>query len=226
MATIHVFNNQTGNLERYVREANEPMPYNRGGTLTAGEFLVGTTSSEAWTTTDTMEAFNKLRALFNEPITINLAFTDLEDNCFDMQFQHFFGTAFLLSPANSSTPITKLYTAALDCDAFSVIFQPAITDEYIHVDVRYRPADYFITNGNVNLFRGTKAPDVFVVQRFLNKNGFGPLEVDGIFGPITEAAVSTMQQAYFIAQDGTISNVEREVILGISQPRSLATILS
>ena len=44
------------------------------------------------------------------------------------------------------------------------------------------------------LARGATGAMVKTLQRLLNKLGFGPLDVDGIFGPLTQAAVTRFQQ--------------------------------
>ena len=51
---------------------------------------------------------------------------------------------------------------------------------------------------------GSKGPGVELLQLALNRAGFGELETDGIFGPLTERAVRRFQTARNILSDGIV----------------------
>ena len=51
---------------------------------------------------------------------------------------------------------------------------------------------------------GSKGPAVELLQLALNRAGFGTLETDGIFGPLTEGAVRRFQTARNILSDGIV----------------------
>ena len=46
--------------------------------------------------------------------------------------------------------------------------------------------------------------EVMELQKFLNAEGFGPLVVDGKFGPLTKAAVIKFQLANGLVGDGVV----------------------
>ena len=50
--------------------------------------------------------------------------------------------------------------------------------------------------------------------RLLNKLGFGPLDVDGIFGPLTQAAVTRFQSAKKLEADGVVNQKDWAALLG------------
>lgn len=52
---------------------------------------------------------------------------------------------------------------------------------------------------------GSSGPSVKVVQTVLSEAGFYPGEIDGIFGPITQAAVRLFQKSFKLIQDGMVS---------------------
>lgn len=56
---------------------------------------------------------------------------------------------------------------------------------------------------NFNVRRGSSGTKVFEVQALLNVFGAG-LVVDGIFGPLTQAAVKAFQKANGLVQDGIV----------------------
>ncbi len=56
MATILIYDNLTGRMERYQRSLSEAMPYNTGHTLTVREFRGKSNSSIMWTDRRTMNA--------------------------------------------------------------------------------------------------------------------------------------------------------------------------
>lgn len=64
------------------------------------------------------------------------------------------------------------------------------------------------------LARGATGPMVKTLQRLLNKLGFGPLDVDGIFGPLTQAAVTRFQKAKQLAADGVVNQKDWATLLG------------
>ena len=54
------------------------------------------------------------------------------------------------------------------------------------------------------LRRGSTGEDVAYLQGRLNGIGFGPLAIDGIFGPATEEAVKKFQKYYGLTVDGIV----------------------
>ena len=75
------------------------------------------------------------------------------------------------------------------------------------------------------LARGATGPMVKTLQRLLNKLGFGPLDVDGIFGPLTQAAVTRFQKAKKLEADGVVNQKDWATLLGTPRcrPRRRAT---
>ena len=56
------------------------------------------------------------------------------------------------------------------------------------------------------LRRGSTGDSVRCLQRSLNNWGGAKLTVDGVFGPVTEAAVLRYQKAHGLVQDGVVGN--------------------
>jgi peptidoglycan hydrolase-like protein with peptidoglycan-binding domain len=54
--------------------------------------------------------------------------------------------------------------------------------------------------------------DIRRIQRRLLRLGFGPLDVDGIFGPDTDAAVRRFQAARGLDVDGIVGPRTREAL--------------
>jgi hypothetical protein len=70
-----------------------------------------------------------------------------------------------------------------------------------------------------HLQRGSSGPSVAALQQRLNEKGANPpLEVDGIFGAKTEAAVKGFQAAHGLEADGIVGPLTRTA-LGISDPQ-------
>ena len=62
------------------------------------------------------------------------------------------------------------------------------------------------------LRQGAVGAEVMELQKFLNGAGFGPLVVDGKFGPITRAAVVRFQLANGLVGDGIVGPLTRAVL--------------
>jgi peptidoglycan hydrolase-like protein with peptidoglycan-binding domain len=60
------------------------------------------------------------------------------------------------------------------------------------------------TTRKPTLRRGSKNNDVKQLQQFLRDNNFGSLEIDGDFGPLTEAAVKKYQSDRGLVVDGIV----------------------
>ena len=59
---------------------------------------------------------------------------------------------------------------------------------------------------------GSKGDEVKNVQDRLNEHGFGPLKLDGDFGPVTESAVKRFQRASGLSVDGIVGpNTKRHL---------------
>lgn len=214
MATIFVFNNRTGDMERYTLDGGAAMPYNEGGTLTVREFLKG--ADVGWTDTATMEAFNAFRGYYGKPVVIVKGFVEVGDEAPDEK-QHYVGAAFVLRPAAGNS-VQELYRAAVDCGAWAVVTAPK--NGTITVDARHMPSSTFITRGFPTLARGASGNHVLLLQRMLNHLGFDAGAEDGRFGPDTEAAVRAMQTAFYLTEDGIIAYLEWDSILAHADRRA------
>lgn len=212
MAVIYIFNNNTGQLEKYVRAGNEPMPYNIAGTLTVREFMGN--FQLGWSDLFTMQAWNNLRSFYGKPIHVALAFTTMADEGCLADPQFYFGLGFSLQPVKpfSARDLEALHSAAVESGAFSFVAPLEANAQSVIVDKRYLPAGLYFTDGLPNLYRGRRCNQVMAVQSALNQFGFD-LAVDGIFGAKTEAAVRQFQHNNFLTEDGIVTYLEWEAVL-------------
>ena len=65
------------------------------------------------------------------------------------------------------------------------------------------------------LRQGSRGPDVVRLQQLLTSHGFSPGNIDGIFGPRTEAAVIAFQQSRGLLVDGIVG-VQTWTALGVN----------
>ncbi len=73
-----------------------------------------------------------------------------------------------------------------------------------------------------NLSKGTKGKSVVQLQKALNKNGAKPkLKEDGIFGPLTDAAVRSYQKKKKMKVDGVVGPMTGFSLGIFSRPKSL-----
>ena len=220
MATIIVFNNDTGALERYERAASEPMPYNIGGTLTVGEFLKG--ESFGYTDSETMAAWNLIRSQFQKPIRVDMAFVRISSGSCTDDRQHFAGTAFMMGSNLSTSDLDELYELTRSSGAFSYVAPRERSSTGIHADRRYMPSNTFLTEGFPTLYRGSRNNYVLLAQDALNALDYNTGTPDGIFGQRTESAVRAFQNARRLTEDGIIGTHVWESLLNMNCPPASA----
>ena len=220
MATIIVFNNDTGALERYERATSEPMPYNIGGTLTVGEFLKG--ESFGYTDSETMAAWNLIRSQFQKPIRVDMAFVRISSGRCTDDRQHFAGTAFMMGSNLAVSDLDELYEVTRSSGAFSYVAPRERTSTSIHADRRYMPSNTFLTRGFPTLYRGSRSNYVLLAQDALNALGYNSGTVDGIYGQRTESAVRAFENARRLTEDGIITYDVWESLLNMNCPPASA----
>ncbi len=213
LAVIYVFNTTNGNIETYTREKNEPMPYNVGGTLSVGEFLGS--YDVGWTDDETMRAWNRFRAFVDEPVQIDYAFRRVTDYGCETNAQHYAGTAFTVGGNLGPGRLQLLHDAAVASGAWNRVEAMTGRSTIVQFDKRYQPSTLFSGDGWPNLFRGRAGNQTFVLQDALNKLGYNAGNLDGRFGPNTEAALRRFQAARFLTEDGIATRMEWESLLNM-----------
>jgi len=213
LATIHIYNHETGKLERYIRELNEPMPYNVAGTLTVREFVQG--NKIAWTDVETMRAWNNLCSNHGKPINVLEAFRSISlTPCPKNKRYHYLGLAFRLS-CDKAEDLPALHAAAVESEAFSFVGPIEKESESFEVDKRYMPGGVFLIEGLPVIIKGMENHYVMFIQSALNLYGY-PLVLDGVFGKNTAAAVRRFQRDAFLSEDGIVDRLEWEALFNTS----------
>ena len=181
MAKILVFNNDTDRMESYIRNENDPMPYNTNGTLRVREFRGSSRSNILWTTKRTMQSWNSQRYVFGSPIPVGFAFKRPYEGGHGNQSQHYAGVAFDVGQTLSSTKRRALWNSANSSKIWSYVEPISYTPTWVHFDKRFgKPA---CSSGGFPLIkRGSLSNYVLVAQDDLNTLGYSTGGLDGIFG--------------------------------------------
>ena len=200
MATIYVYNNDTNNMETYVRNEWEPMPYNTGGSLRVGEFRGSSDSNVLWTDKRTMDTWNAFRQIWGRSIPVGFAFKRMWEGGHGYQSQHYAGTAFDVGQALSASERNELRSAALNSGLWSYVEPAYLTPTWVHLDKRMEPAACQF--GYPLVRQGSKNQYVLILQDSLNALGFTGSGLDGIFGPSTRQALINFQRSQGLSPDG------------------------
>lgn len=203
MAKILVFNNDTDRMESYIRNENDPMPYNTNGTLRVREFRGSSRSNILWTTKRTMQSWNSQRYVFGSPIPVGFAFKRPYEGGHGNQSQHYAGVAFDVGQTLSSTKRRALWNSANSSKIWSYVEPISYTPTWVHFDKRFGKAS--CSSGGFPLIkRGSLSNYVLVAQDDLNTLGYSTGGLDGIFGARTQDAVRRYQQNVGLTSDGIV----------------------
>jgi len=79
---------------------------------------------------------------------------------------------------------------------------------------------HFSDDRGVPLYqRGSKGPEVRLLQQYLERAGYSPGGIDGGYGPNTEAAVTAFQRAYNLPADGVVYQDTFEALANVVSMR-------
>ena len=203
MPVILVYNPATNAVERYTRSVNEAMPYIIGSTLTVGEFRANSKSGVLWTDRRTMNAWNVFRRIWERGIYVGYAFKRIWEGGHDPQSQHYAGMAFDTGQNLFPAERNMLRAAAINSEVWSYVEPAYLTPTWVHFDKRlWFPA--CAVGGYPVVRYGSKGVYVLVLQDALSAIGYTGLELDGDFGPKTQAAVIRFQSDQGLAVDGVV----------------------
>lgn len=203
MATVLVFNNDTGKVERYSRGLDEAMPYVDGRTLSVREFRGSSNSDILWTDKRFMEAWNSFRRMWGKSIYVGYAFKRIWQGGHSGMSQHYSGLAIDMGQNLSSSERDRMRNMAIDSNLFSYVEPKVLTPSWVHIDKRLgTPA---CSSGGYPLVKqGSKGVYVMVLQDAMNYLGYNAGAIDGLFGLGTKAAVQRYQRANGLSADGIV----------------------
>ena len=199
--TVLIHNMRTHRMERFQRDTHEPMPF-ANPTLTVGEFLGSSQSRLLWSNTATMEAWVAFRRLWGDPIFVPFAFRRIGEGGHAAQSQHYAGTAFDVGQNLTNARRNQMRNLAISSGIWGHVDPAHLTPTWVHMDRRTFPpacaAGYPIQR------RGSMGVYTCVLQDALNTVTNAGLSVDGMFGPITNAAVERFQGNNRLTVDGIV----------------------
>ncbi|GHU83659.1 hypothetical protein FACS189415_6380 [Bacteroidia bacterium] len=200
---VLVYNNAANTMERYALGLDSPMPYNRDGTLTVREFRGSSQAHTIWTTTKTMQSYNKLREAWGRPIHVGYAFKRIWEGGHAPQSQHYAGTALDMGQNLTNDQRSALRNLAIQSGQWTYVEPASLTPTWVHVSAQYgTPA--CPTGGFPLLRQGMRNTYVLVLQDALNALGYPAGALDGVFGQRTRQAVLHYQRASGLSADGIV----------------------
>ena len=203
MAKILIYNNDKNRMESFERDETDPMPYNKGGSLTVGEFRGSSKSNVLWSDLTTMETFNQFRQYYGSPIYVGYAFKRIWEGGHGNQSQHYAGTSFDTGQNLSSNERNRLYNSARSFGKWSYVEPKSLTPTWVHFDKRTNPPACG-SGGYPGLKNGERGNYVLILQDALNALGYGTKYLDGIFGKLTLEAVKRFQNDNGLISDGIV----------------------
>jgi len=199
--TILMHNMRTHQMERFVRETREPIPY-ANPTLTVGEFRGSSQTRLLWSNTATMDSWVAFRRLWGDPIRVPFAFRRVGEGGHAQQSQHYAGTAFDVGQNLTNARRAQMRNLAVSSGLWGHVDPAHLTPTWVHMDRRTFPpacaAGYPLER------RGSMGVYVCIIQDSLNIVQGAGLNIDGNFGPLTNAAVVRFQGNNRLTADGIV----------------------
>lgn len=199
--TVLVHNMHTSRMERYTLDTRDPMPH-ANPTLRVGEFRGSSRTTLLWTNTATMEAWVAFRSLWGRPIVVPFAFRRMGEGGHAQQSQHYAGTAFDVGQNLAAATRNQMRNLAISSRIWGHIDPAHLTPTWVHMDRRTFPPA--CSAGYPMLRRGSMGNYACILQDALNTVQNAGLTVDGLFGPITNAAVERFQADQRLTVDGVV----------------------
>ena len=206
LATVFIYNNYTGVVEKYYRGLLEAMPYVTGRTMTVGEFRANSNTNIVWTDTRMIESWNAFRSGWGNPLFIGYAFKRIWEGGHTGQSQHYAGVALDVGHTLSATERERLRRYAVNSGLWSYVEPASLAPRWVHVDDRYGPSAC-AAGGFPPLSLGSKGVYVFVLQDALTALGFTAGGLDGNYGYGTRSAVSSFQSNQGLPVNGIVDCV-------------------
>lgn len=200
---ILVYNPYTNKMETYYRELNENMPYSKDNFLTVKEFKSNSKTDLLWTDRRAIEAFNRLREIYGNPIPVGYAFKRISEGGHTGMSQHYAGVAFDVGQRLDNAQRAIIRNIARNYNLFTYVEPENLTPTWVHIDKRILPPAC-PTGGYPLVKIGSKGVYVAVLQDALNYLGYNAGTIDGIFGNITLNAVKRYQLDKSLKQDGIV----------------------
>lgn len=198
---VLIYNNRTGQMERFERGERDPMPY-ANNTMRVGEFRGQSRSELVWSTSRTMEAWVSLRNSWGRPIYVPYAFRRIGEGGHAGQSQHYAGCAFDCAQNLTNALRAQLRRMAQESGLWSYVEPAYLTPTWVHFDARTGPPA--CSSGYPMLRQGNRIVYVCILQDALNLVTGAGLAIDGIFGAATAEAVSYFQATSGLTADAIV----------------------
>lgn len=202
MAKIFVYNTTSNELEIFHKEESETMPYVTNNTMRVREFRGSSKSPTLWTTKQAMEAWNKTRAAYGNPIPFRYAFKRIWEGGHGLTSQHYAGVSFDVGQVLSQSQRRKIHQVAQSLGVWGYVEPLSMTPTWVHFDRRYGRPSCGGSSGYPTLREGSRGCYVLILQDALNTLGYSTAGLDGRFGPATRTAVRNFQGDYYLTRDG------------------------
>ncbi|MCL2107248.1 MAG: peptidoglycan-binding protein [Oscillospiraceae bacterium] len=208
--TILLYNNDTNRMERFERDARDPMPY-ADSSLLVGEFRGTSRSQLLWTQRRTMDSWVSFRRIWGQPIYVRHCFRRVGEGGHANQSQHYAGTAFDCAHNLSSAQRAQMRASAQSSGLWTYVEPAYLTPTWVHFDTRTLPPACF-TGGYPLTRRGSVGVYVLILQDALNIVTRAGLGLDGMFGVATEDAVGFFQATRGLTADGIVGCVTWQLL--------------
>ncbi len=197
---ILIYNEETGQMEKWERDCYENMPYTTDGVLTVESFRSDSNTRLLWSTKQFLESVNESFHQLSVPFEVEHGFSRVWEHFENEQFAHKLGTALSGGENLNARRKVQLLKDLEAQDDYTSIQDFDLAPSIIHFHQSFDSVSDVIVFSKIS--NGSVGVSVCALQDALWFLGYDIPSIDGIFDSVLEKELKSFQRTNGLSADG------------------------
>ncbi|MBQ4344223.1 MAG: peptidoglycan-binding protein [Erysipelotrichaceae bacterium] len=216
---VLVYNEVSGQMEKYKRDCHENMPYTTDGVLTVDSFRAKSNTRLLWSTKRFLESVNESFHHLNVPFEVEHGFSRVWERFENEHFAHKLGTAIAGGENLNSRRKQQLLKELEMQEDYTYLQDFDHAPSIIHFHQSFDPVSDLIVFQKVQ--RGSVGVSVCALQDALWFLGYEISSINGIFDAQLERELRSFQRSSGLDVDGISGNQTWTYLMQILDPEEI-----